>query len=293
MAPRAILSDIFLDPLNLTTWGRGHTRLLAFGPFLQLKTKVMDAQKNRQPPPGHQWVETEDGSYTLHSERFDENCHSTSGAQAETQLHYLEGCCVAELLTQEHPLRLLEVGFATGLGWRMTRDLAHRTPQSSLDFVSLEIDESLATWAEPGLTRHEAQGLRWYEKTEDNARLRVLIGDARATLPLWSHRFPEKFHALYQDAFSPKRNPTLWSVEWFQLLGALAVPGARLSTYSASVSIRKALIEAGWGVTNGATFGPKRSSTRARWQESSSAEVLDQLRRSPTPALKDAHEPVL
>ncbi len=107
----------------------------------------MDAINLRRPPPGHSWVQTEDGSFTLHSERFDENCHSTTGAQAETLLHYLQGCQIAETLQSGPEVRVLEVGFATGLGWRMTRDLAKDAPNSRLHFLSLELDESLISWA--------------------------------------------------------------------------------------------------------------------------------------------------
>lgn len=238
-------------------------------------------------PQGHRLVETADGSFTLYSERFEENCHSTAGARAETLTHYLAGCDVEGLLKSQETVRVLEVGFATGLGWAMTKELAHQYPRAQLDFVSLELDDELIRWAIPAATRHQLNDLVYYELIDGNARLRVLSGDARSTLISFKRYFPATFQAIYQDAFSPKKNPTLWTVEWFRLLGELSTPATLLSTYSASISIRKALTEAGWGVSMGAPFGPKRTSTRARWGASSDPTILALLERSPTPALKD------
>lgn len=247
-----------------------------------------DATNSRRPPPGHSLVPTSDGSFTLHSERFDENCHSTAGALEETRLHYLEGCQVERLLQEHAQVAVLEVGFATGLGWRLTQELAARYPKSRLTFVSLELDEELIQWAEAGLEKTLHKGVVTYRKQVANSTLTVLAGDARHTLPAWAMQFPTLFHAIYQDAFSPKKNPTLWTVEWFRELGSVAAVDCLMSTYSASVSIRKAMLEAGWGLSAGEKFGPKKTSTRARWQAPSDLEILQLLARSPTPALKDS-----
>lgn len=245
------------------------------------------ASKLGHPPKGHQWVPTEDGSLTLYSEQFDENCHSTAGARNETQTHYLEGCEVEQLLSLHQTVHVLEVGFATGLGWEMTKALAFEYPHSTLHFVSLELDEDLIQWVLPHAVKKVSKGVVWYELTEQNAKLTVIAGDARSSLPCWIQQFPERFHAIYQDAFSPKKNPTLWTVEWFTLLGQLALPGCIMSTYSSSVSIRKSMVEAGWGVRGGKNFGPKKSSTRAHWQKPSDDEIIELLKRSPTQSLKD------
>lgn len=237
-------------------------------------------------PPQHQLVPTADGSVTLFSERFQEACHSTAGAKAETLHHYIDGCSVRSLFATLTEVRVFEVGFGTGLGWRETSTANLPTP-AFLDFLSVEIDEELVKWAAPQLSRQTSAGLIWYESKNSKQRLRVLIGDARETLPHFLGLFPMTFHAIYQDAFSPKRNPTLWTEEWFKVLGTFTAPGAILSTYSASSSVRKALVNAGWGIQEGGPFGPKRSSTRARFGESSDPQLLLENSRSPIPACKD------
>lgn len=243
-----------------------------------------------QAPPGHTLVITEDGSPTLHSQRFDESCHSTSGAREETLVHYLAGCRVHELLTEHLHVHILEVGLGTGLGWQETLALSQTVPTSFLTFVSLELDEELVKWALPEATRHQADQRIWYQQDFPRAQLKVIVGDARVVLPLWKPAL-EKFHAVYQDAFSPRKNPTLWTTQWFALLGGLAHPGARLSTYSASISIRKALHAAGWGVFPGEAFARKKSSTRARWNLPGDPALLAELATHPTPPLTDSEIP--
>ena len=239
------------------------------------------------PPKGHQLRETDDGTWTLYSERFSEACHSTAGSREETLKHYLEGCHIQALLESQKLTHVLEVGFGTGLGFRETLKLALRQHNSFLQFTSLEIDEELVKWAAPQAIKKEIEQMTFYQQQSDGFELNILIGDARQYLPLFAtHMSP--VHAIYQDAFSPKRNPTLWTKEWFALLGSISAPEAYLSTYSASISIRKALVAAGWGVSPGESFAQKRSSTRARWQMPSDAALIEQLQNHSILALSDA-----
>ena len=67
------------------------------------------------PSSDYRFVETEDGTKTLFSERFGEACHSTTGAKSETLLHYIHGCEITEKAKQ-NSLSILEVGFGLGVG---------------------------------------------------------------------------------------------------------------------------------------------------------------------------------
>jgi chorismate dehydratase len=68
---------------------------------------------------------------------------------------------------------------------------------------------------------------------------------------------------IYQDPFSPKKNPELWTTDWFEKLKKLSRPGTVLCTYSASSAVRKALGAAGWTVQSFAGFARKKQSTKA------------------------------
>ena len=57
-----------------------------------------------------------------------------------------------------------------------------------------------------------------------------------------------EFHIIFQDAFSPKKNPTLWSKEYFALLYRLLHPQGIITTYSQSRAVRENAINAGFRV---------------------------------------------
>lgn len=242
------------------------------------------------PPPNHSWVETLDGSFTLFSDQFQESCHSTSGAKSETILHYFNGCEIDKKILVHSPLNILEVGFGLGVGFLTTYELLPKN--QNIHFVSMEIDTNLLEWFREQQLSHEfLKNLKWKENIlacqNEFLKLTIICGDARTALPQWMKNQDLMFHAIYQDAFSPKRNPILWTKEWFELLRSYSTQDVILSTYSASSSIRKSLFESGWSLRAGEKFGPKRTSTRAYLDRESDPEILEQLKRSPVAALTD------
>jgi tRNA U34 5-methylaminomethyl-2-thiouridine-forming methyltransferase MnmC len=108
------------------------------------------------------------------------------------------------------------------------------------------------------------------------------------TLPLaQKNELLVPFDAIFQDAFSPKKNPTLWSVEWFSFLKSASRQNVQLSTYSSSISIRKSLLAAGWSIENARGFALKRTMTKANLMKETSKEILMQLDRSPSLEIHD------
>lgn len=226
-------------------------------------------------------IETEDGSKTVYSPLYDEACHSTSGAIEETKLHYINACKVIE---RENPV-ILEVGFGTGLGFIETK----KAKKDYFTFISLEIDPNMIEIAKSNysilndLTFKEGV----YSLKTKNFELLILLGDARETLNPFLALKNFKINCIYQDAFSPKRNSTLWTYEWFKDLKAYSDIDCIMSTYSSSSSIRKSMIHAGWILYSGEKFGPKRASTRAKMSGNTEKEILDKLARSPVDMLTD------
>jgi tRNA U34 5-methylaminomethyl-2-thiouridine-forming methyltransferase MnmC len=229
---------------------------------------------------------TEDGSNTLHSPLFGEDCHSSYGAKTETLIYYIQGCKIRETLEALSTINILEVGFGTGLGLRTTFEET-KNINGKVKFVSLELDRDLLNYI---FSLDHFADFRIEEERDkiflsrDNFSAEIIIGDARQTLPIMKH---EKFHGIYQDAFSPKRNPMLWTVQWFKDLRDAADENCILSTYSASSSIRKSLMEAGWIVKNGLKFSGKRSSTIATIKGNHDQDIIDHLKRSPVPLIWD------
>jgi tRNA U34 5-methylaminomethyl-2-thiouridine-forming methyltransferase MnmC len=246
-------------------------------------------------------IETEDGSITLHSEAFNETCHSVSGAVEETLYNYVEGCEIAEKL-QHADLELLEVGFGLGTGFKTTVEhLSQQNILHKLTFISTELDAKLVKFAKennplstdlpyPDLSSLEfrTEPVKHFTSEKNGHKLIILLGNARETVPkAFSAKLFSSLGAIYQDPFSPKRNPILWTTEWFQDLAKCSNNTAIMSTYSSSNSIRKAMIAAGWKVRNRKGFGTKRTATRAFLHGESEEDVLLQLERSPVKALSD------
>ena len=246
--------------------------------------------ENLKLPPGHKQVATEDGSWTLFSEAFQEACHSTAGAKSETILHYINGCKVPDKIQMFDPLVILEVGFGLGIGFLTTYEMLPK--DKKWIFVSMELDRGLLEWFKETQSQHELlKALVWEENIlsckNEHVELIIIQGDARVELQKFLQKRELIWHAVYQDAFSPKKNPRLWTREWFDLLKAYSHPEVTLSTYSASNSIRKSLHETGWCVHKGEKFGPKRTSTRASLIGNTDPEILLQMDRSPALALTD------
>lgn len=242
-------------------------------------------------------VQTEDGSLTLFSEAYQEACHSPSGAKTETSLHYIQGCKVLEKASLKKSLTILEVGFGTGLGFLMTYNSLNNFGFPIL-FISLEIDQNLVDWffsqesnAAFTIDRKTCSDHVLIEGSIGNFSFCIVIGNARIALPSYILNHSVKWDAIYQDAFSPKKNPALWTQEWFKTLKDSSADDVILSTYSASNSIRKSMVAAGWKLYRGDSFGAKRTSTRASLSGETDQEISQQLSFSPAKALIDADLP--
>jgi len=241
-------------------------------------------------------VETEDQSFTLHSEYFDENCHSESGAVAETLYNYFEGCEVAQQIQNgQNDLKIFEVGFGLGIGAKVTYEQL-KSSKAKCTFISTEIDEALVTWTMANdtsviynsLEKITDHNLTYYKSTTDNFTLLILIGDARvSTVEAMKLGLVSNVNAIYQDAFSPKKNPALWTNEWFTLLKELSDKDVIMSTYSSAGEVRKSLLNAGWKVFKRLGFKAKRSATIAKFYGEMDENFIANVHRTPNPALED------
>ncbi len=251
----------------------------------------------------YKWERTEDGSYTLFSEYFNENCHSLSGAVEETLYNYILGTNIPQIIEKNSKVSIFEVGLGTALGLKITYDfISKHSPENILNFTSCELDKELAhqsllilqeegiideiNWSE----RHQFFSGRFaFDKLNESSSWLVIIGDIRNRLEAWIQSpYFQKVDCIYQDAFSPKRSPTLWTYQWFSQLTQIAHSNTVMSTYSSTKAVWKAMVKAGWSVEKVKGHGAKKISTRAFYDKREmSAEILELMRRSPIKALSD------
>lgn len=212
-------------------------------------------------------VVTQDGTITLRHPDYDEDFHSIKGARFEADSLYMEASGFRSYLqttASAETLGVLDVGLGLGYNALMTIEcwmLGQGT--QDLDLISLEhTPELVRSLADPACAWKEGWPETWkswsqslekktdeelwtavvqHPRSDKKLRWQVLVGDARdANLSVWT------FHYIWQDAFSPKKNPELWSVEWFEKLRAVSDPAVQLVTYSVARLVRDHLEAASW-----------------------------------------------
>ena len=191
-------------------------------------------------------VKTDDGSLTVVHPGHKECFHSRSGALSEAIELYVNKSGIEGSFQNGTPVRVLDVGL--GLGYNATATFAawRRSPQKSiLEITSLEIDAELVELFRSGVAPWQSnwtpEWLEFARGKNPGCKHEIFVGDA-ATANLGT----APFNFIWQDPFSPAKNPTMWSREWFGLCRAVAAPDCVLVTYSVARSVREALTEAGW-----------------------------------------------
>ena len=199
------------------------------------------------------------------SDEFNDPYYSRTDGLAETRHVFLAGCGLPEGWQGRDRFRIGELGFGTGLNFCAAWRLWQETATGTLDFVSFElhpldaasIDRALRAWPELDRER-EALIAAWSESGGvfdlGSARLTVIVGDARETVPRWDGRAD----AWFLDGFAPSRNPAMWKPCLLRAIASKSRPKARAATYSAAGAVRRGLTDAGFRAEKQAGFGAKR-----------------------------------
>ena len=211
---------------------------------------------------------TADGSATLYVEELDEHYHSVKGALTESEHIYRD--CAFLHRSNGTPMRLLEIGFGTGLNAVVTAMVADA--DHPVHYISLEkypVEAQLLTTL-------------GYAKQVDNTLLQA-IHNAEWNKPVaitpyftlekrqadyLADPLPDSIDIVYFDAFAPEKQPEMWSEEAFTRLYNALAPQAVLTTYCAKGHIRRLLSSLGLTVERLAgPIGGKREILRASKNE--------------------------
>ena len=192
--------------------------------------------------------------------RFDDPYFSLADGLAETRHVFLDGNRIVE--RARAGFHIAELGFGTGLNLLATAQAlaAHPGPIHYTSFEAFPISaddmaRALAAFPEldtDALLQAWRAGALQFQIGPIAAE--IIIGDARATLPVWQGRAD----AWYLDGFSPAKNPELWSADLMAEVARHTAAGGSFATYTAAGHVRRALQEAGFEVSRAPGFGRKR-----------------------------------
>jgi len=197
-------------------------------------------------------VLTSDGSYTCRSAKFDECYHSTRDGALKESLHK-HVIPAFSLVPEMEEYRILDICFGLGYNtWTTIFYLRHKGIKRRLKIYSPEMDRdlvaSLADFEYPEEFGFLADIIRCistegrYES--DTLCIELLFGDARETIG----EIGERVDIVYQDPFSPAKNPLLWTREYFAQIAALSTKETVLTTYSSATPVRMGLYENGFNI---------------------------------------------
>ena len=201
----------------------------------------------------HNMVLSDDGSYTAYSKEYNEHYHSTKdGALNESLLKHIYPAF--EIQQNKDEINILDICY--GLGFNTLATLYYHKKnnlKSKLHIYSPELDSSLVHSLKDFTYPSEFDDFKHiilklsedgcYE--DDFFHIEVFLGDARKYIKIFNE---SKFDIVYQDAFSPKTNPILWTKEYFYDIKNIIKKDGILTTYSISLPTRLALYENGFNI---------------------------------------------
>jgi tRNA U34 5-methylaminomethyl-2-thiouridine-forming methyltransferase MnmC len=194
-------------------------------------------------------LSTADGSATLRSPHHGDTYHSLRGAVGESRHVFIDAGFSQSV---GEPVRVLEMGFGTGLNAWLTLLEAERTGRRveytgvELHPVAREVAARLNYTSDPRFdAMHSAPWGEW-SAINEGFSLRKLHGSMAEILE--GTDFSSNFDLVYWDAFAPDTQPELWTAAIFERVRGVTATGGVLVTYSSKGDVRRALMAAGFAV---------------------------------------------
>jgi len=209
---------------------------------------------------------TEDGSHTMYVQGMEEPYHSTHGAIQESMHVFIRQ---GLLSVKQSSVRILELGFGTGLNALLSlnetsafnQDIYYHAvekyPLKESEYSLLNF-EKLVDQCPSGML-HRMHTCPWGEAVHISDRFTLFKEEAdfRSMNP------PSHINLVYLDAFSPDKQPELWTRDVMSSISMACDPGAILVTYSSKGIVRRALTSCGFEVNKVAGPPGKREMIRA------------------------------
>jgi tRNA U34 5-methylaminomethyl-2-thiouridine-forming methyltransferase MnmC len=213
-----------------------------------------------------QLLQTGDGSHTLYTPQFDEMYHSRHGALTESQHIFISNGLEA---IDSTGINVFEVGFGTGLNALLSW-LYAENKDIQINYHSIELypipQEIISQINYPELIGSKEKFQKLHHAEWDKTiqlsshfslhKINASIIDFQPALP--------SMHIVFFDAFSPEKQPEMWTTEIFDKMFKLLASNRILVTYCSKSYVRKNMQQAGFEIKK--LQGPhgKRDMVRAK-----------------------------
>jgi tRNA U34 5-methylaminomethyl-2-thiouridine-forming methyltransferase MnmC len=198
-------------------------------------------------------ITTNDGSKTIHLPDWNESYHSKHGAVQEAQHVFIKS---GLLKLSKTDISILEIGFGTGLNAMLTLNKTKETKQnvhySGLEAYPVSLDELKALKYNDLPEVKENEDLFWQiHNVKWNEEFNVTHSFTLIKLEEQLDQFKPSentFDLIYFDAFGPRVQPDMWTLDIFKKLFKSLKNNGIFVTYCAKGQVRRDLIEAGFTV---------------------------------------------
>jgi len=191
--------------------------------------------------------QTDDGSLTIYDKIYHETFHSKHGARNESLYVFIEQGL--KKFISHSTLNILEVGFGTGLNAYLT--FLNKVQHQTIYYEAIELYpltsehmQIIATSLENQVLYLQLMQAPWNKEQPINDDFIL----CKRNEDILNVKFSKTYDLVYFDAFSPKAQPELWTLEVFQNLFQHLNYGGVLVTYASSGIVKQNLRSAGFKV---------------------------------------------
>lgn len=202
---------------------------------------------------------TDDGSHTLSLEEMDETYHSTHGAINEAQYVYIQN---GLKLSEKENIRVLEVGFGTGLNALLTLETLLKDQEiASIHYTTLEkfpLDLSIIEQLNYGnlISPSALEAYKLLHDAEWDKEVEIKKGFTlrKVKMDLKTDELKGAYDVVYYDAFAPSKQAEMWEAPVMKKITDVMDNESVLATYCAKGDVRRLL--KGLGLKTKRTPGP-------------------------------------
>jgi tRNA U34 5-methylaminomethyl-2-thiouridine-forming methyltransferase MnmC len=193
---------------------------------------------------------TGDGSKTIHLPDLQEQYHSKHGALQEARHVFIEEGYefYKSLRPETDAIKILEYGFGTGLNALLTAMQATDRKVSYTGVEAFPVTKEEVNAMEYGDLLHQQDlydkihQIPWEQPHEITENFEL----QKRELMFENINFITQFDLVYFDAFGPRTQPELWTLEIFQAAFYAMKSSGVLVTYCAAGQVRRNLQQAGF-----------------------------------------------